>query len=149
MKNVVEDLNTVIEASITQWRAVSEDIWFQKRHPEKWSNAEVVGHLVDSALNNIQRFIRAQYESAPNLFYNQNDWVRLNHYQTADKEDLIQLWALLNRQICRIIQNIPTENLELPCHFKVDGQLQIVPLRYVIEDYVVHLKHHLGQIRII
>jgi hypothetical protein len=146
MKNVVEKLNTAIETSTTQWKAISEGIWFNKPHPEKWSNVEIVGHLVDSAMNNIQRFIRAQYESAPNLFYHQNDWVRLNHYQTADKEELIQLWVLLNRQICRIIQNIPTENLELPCHFKVDSELQIVTLRYVIEDYIAHLRHHVGQI---
>lgn len=149
MKKVIEELNSTIETSITRWKAISDDIWFNKPHPEKWSNAEIIGHLVDSALNNIQRFIRAQHESAPNLFYNQNEWVRLNHYQTADKEDLMQLWASLNHQICHIIKNIPTENLELPCYFKVDGHLQTVTLRYVIEDYVEHLKQHLGQIRII
>lgn len=146
MQKLVEELYTTIEVSMSHWTSIPEEMWFKKLHPERWSNAEIIGHLVDSALNNIQRFIRAQYESAPNLFYNQNDWVRLNHYQTANREDLIQLWVLLNRQICHIIQNIPTENLELPCHFKVDGQLQIVTLRYVIKDYVAHLKHHLGQI---
>ena len=91
-------------------------------------------------------FIRAQNEATPNVFYSQNDWVNLNHYQTVEKEELIQLWALLNRQICRIIKHISAENLESPCYFKVEGVVQIVPLSYVIEDYMMHLKHHLGHI---
>jgi DinB superfamily len=146
MKELIEELNALIEHTTKVWTAIPKSSWFHKPKPEKWSKSEVAGHLVDSAMNNIQRFIRAQYEDAPNLFYNQNEWVRLNHYETVEKEDLILLWSLLNRQISRIIKNIPTENLELPCHFKVDGQLQIVTLQYVIEDYVAHLKHHLGQI---
>lgn len=146
MKELIEELNALIEKTTKVWGAIPKSSWFHKPNPEKWSKSEVAGHLVDSAMNNIQRFIRAQYEDAPNLFYNQNEWVRLNHYETVEKEDLILLWSLLNRQISRIFKNIPAENLELPCHFKVDGQLQIVTLQYVIEDYVAHLKHHLGQI---
>lgn len=146
MKELIEDLNILIEKSTKNWTSIPKSSWFYKSSPEKWSKSEIAGHLVDSAMNNIQRFVRAQYESAPNIFYNQNEWVRLQHYQTVEKEELIHLWALLNRQVSRIFKNIPSENLELPCHFKVDGQLQIVPLRYVIEDYVAHLKHHLGQI---
>ena len=146
MKELIDELNSLIEKSTKTWTSIPKSSWFHKPSSEKWSKGEIAGHLVDSAANNIQRFIRAQYEEAPNLFYNQNEWVRLNHYETVEKEDLIQLWALLNRQISRIFKNIPPENLDLPCHFKVDGQLQIVPLRYVIEDYVEHLKHHLGQI---
>lgn len=146
MKELIEELNALIEKTTKVWGAIPKSSWFYKPNPDKWSKSEVAGHLVDSAMNNIQRFIRAQYEDAPNLFYNQNEWVRLNHYETVEKEDLILLWSLLNRQISRIFKNIPTENLELPCHFKVDGQLQIVTLQYVIEDYVAHLKHHLGQI---
>lgn len=146
MKELIEELNTLIEKSTKEWTAFPKTSWFHKPSPEKWSKAEIAGHLVDSAMNNIQRFIRAQYEEAPNIFYNQNEWVRLNYYQTVEKEELIQLWSLLNRQISRIFKNIPAENLQSPCHFKVNGQLQIVSLQYVIEDYMAHLKHHLRQI---
>ena len=146
MKNLTDELTAIIEKSTQELTAISKSGWFNKPKPEKWSKAEIVGHLIDSAMNNIQRFIRAQHEVAPNVFYAQNDWVNLNHYQTVEKEELIQLWALLNRQIYRIIKNMPTENFESPCHFKVEGVVQTVPLRYVIEDYVAHLKHHLGQI---
>ena len=146
MKNIIDELTAIIEKSTQEWTATSKSGWFNKPKPEKWSKAEIVGHLIDSAMNNIQRFIRAQHEAAPNIFYAQNDWVNLNHYQTVEKEELIQLWALLNRQICRIIKHISTENLESPCHLKVDGIVQTVPLRFVIEDYVAHLKYHLGQI---
>ena len=146
MKNHIDELSAIIDKSTQEWTAASKSGWYNKPKPEKWSKAEIVGHLIDSAMNNIQRFIRAQHEAAPNLFYAQNDWVNLNHYQTVEKEELIQLWALLNRQICRIVKHISVENLESPCYFKVEGVVQTVPLRYVIEDYVAHLKHHLGQI---
>lgn len=146
MKNLIDELSALIDGAVNEWNLASKSGWFDKPNKDKWSKAEIVGHLVDSAMNNIQRFVRAQHESAPHLFYDQNAWVKLNHYQTVEKEEIIQLWALLNRQICRIVRNIPAENFELPCHFKVEGVIQIVPLRYVIEDYVAHLKHHLGQI---
>jgi DinB superfamily len=146
MKEWIQDLNQTINTSVKEWTAVPKATWVKKPHPEKWSKAEVVGHLIDSAQNNIQRFIRAQYEGAPNHFYNQNEWVRFQHHATVPKRDLIRLWALLNKQVCHIIANMPAENLELPCYFKVNGVLQTVSLRYVIEDYLEHLKHHLKQI---
>ena len=145
MKDLIEELNGLIEKSVKEWTAIPKNSWFNKPKPTKWSNAELVGHLIDSAQNNIQRFIRSQYEDAPKVFYAQEDWVRLQHYETVEKEELIQLWALLNRQIVRIVSHISTENLELPCYFKVEGVVQTVPISYVFEDYVAHLKHHLGQ----
>jgi hypothetical protein len=145
MQAIVEELNQEIENAVAEWSAIPKSVWFEKPKPEKWSKAEIAGHLVDSALNNIQRFIRAQHEAAPNIFYDQNEWVRLQNYQQVEKQDVVQLWALLNRQICRVISNIPAEKLHSPCYFKINGEIQTVALSYVIEDYVAHLKHHLGQ----
>jgi coenzyme F420-reducing hydrogenase alpha subunit len=146
MKTEIEELNTLIEQAVKEWSGVPKNHWFDKPNPAKWSNAEVVGHLIDSAQNNIQRFIRSQYEDAPKVFYSQDDWVRLQHYNTVEKEELIQLWASLNRQIVRIIKGFSKENLEKPCYFKVEGVVQIVPISFVFEDYLAHLKHHKEQI---
>lgn len=146
MQTEIEELSALIEKSVKEWTAIPKNSWFNKPQPTKWSKAELVGHLIDSAQNNMQRFVRSQYEDAPKVFYAQDEWVRLQHYNTVEKEELIQLWALLNRQIVRIISPISKENLEKPCYFKVEGVVQTVPISFVIEDYVAHLKHHLGQI---
>jgi hypothetical protein len=146
MEQEMEELRLIIEDTPKQWSELTKNSWFNKPEPEKWSKSEVVGHLIDSAQNNIQRFVRAQYENAPKVFYAQNDWVALQHYQKVEKDELIQLWTLLNRQIIRIVRNISKEKLQLPCYFKVDGVEQTVTLDYVIRDYLAHLKHHLAQI---
>src|SRR5438105_4052486 len=71
-----------------------------KPSPAKWSRKEQLGHLLDSAQNNIRRFIEAQYQQqAPTIVYNQDEWVRLNNYQSWSVDELISLWILLNRQI--------------------------------------------------
>ena len=126
--------------------AIDTETWYFKPSPLKWSKAEVFGHLIDSALNNIQRFVRAQYESqAPQIFYAQNDWVRLQDYQHMPQNEAIALWALLNRQIARLVAQMPVENKTLPCYFYVENVLQTVPLQYVIDDYWAHLQHHLSR----
>jgi DinB superfamily len=147
MRVLADELNREIEKTVAEWSSFPKSNWFEKPNAEKWSKAEIAGHLVDSALNNIQRFIRAQHEAAPHIFYDQNEWVRLQNYQQVEKQDVIQLWALLNRQISRLFAQMPAENLEFSCYFKVNGVIQTVPLRDVMVDYVAHLRHHLGQIK--
>lgn len=146
MKDFSEKLLACIANTEGVCTAIKTDVWYHKASPSKWSNAELLGHLIDSALNNMQRFVRAQYEpDAPQIFYAQDEWVRLQDYQRMPQGEAIALWALLNRQIARIVANIPPENLTLPCYFYVENVLQTVPLQYVIDDYWAHLQHHLSR----
>ncbi len=109
--------------------------------PVKWSKKEIMGHLIDSAQNNIRRFIVTPYEDIPTIVYKQDDWVRINNYQSASLEELIQLWYLLNRQIVSILKNISDDSLQRTC--QTDS---IHNIEWLAKDYIKHMKHHLHQV---
>jgi hypothetical protein len=55
-----------------------------KPAPDRWSKKEILGHLIDSAANNHQRFVRAQ--GTPRLEfpgYEQEFWVATQAYASA------------------------------------------------------------------
>ena len=74
--------------------------------PGKWSKKEELGHLIDSAHNNLRRFIVAQLEDVPHIVYAQDDWVRLNDYNSQPVIQLSRLWLLLNQQIVQVLSRI-------------------------------------------
>lgn len=117
----------------------------QVQSPGKWSKLEIVGHLVDSALNNLKRFTEAQFSPLPYPIqpYSQNDLVRVNLYGQMPVSELMALWQALNRQILWVSQAIPADKLTNPVVF-TNGQVQT--LAWLITDYVAHLEHHLHQL---
>ncbi len=141
-KEILRELFTLIDKQHTILMEVDETEFSKKPFPGRWSKKEIVGHLIDSAYNNIQRFVRAQYELDSSIRYDQDTWVRLNAYQETPLSDLIALWLSLNQHIIRIIEIMPTEN------FKKTSQVgdQVYSLSWLMEDYVRHMKHHLAQI---
>ena len=120
--------------------------WDTRPMPGKWSNKEVIGHLIDSAQINLQRFIRCTYEGGFKLTYEQDAWVAVQRYQDTDINDLFDLWTLLNRQIIMVLENYPADRLNTHCDIsKQEPNLQTV--EWLANDYVEHLKHHLKQIK--
>ena len=122
-------------------KSISEMKFSVKPAPNKWSKKEILGHLIDSAANNHQRFIRVQFEHRPLIAYDQNSWVTYNHYNELTAKQLIRFWFVYNKHLIEIIKRIPEENLERECKMK-DGK--VVTLDFLINDYVVHLEHHLN-----
>ena len=114
-----------------------------KPSPGKWSKKEILGHLIDSAANNHQRFVRGQFEHEPTIFYEQNNWVSLQHYNEERIDSMLHLWQAYNRHLAYVISCVPEQNLNLKCRGR-DGSLYT--LSYLIEDYLVHMEHHLKQI---
>ena len=120
----------------------------------KWSAREIIGHLVDSASNNHQRFVRGQLQDDL-VFpgYAQEDWVRIGRYADAPWEELVTLWRTFNLQIARVMEGTP-EDVRIRPRARHNLQALGVPmapaepgrLEHLMSDYVVHLKHHLGQI---
>jgi uncharacterized damage-inducible protein DinB len=120
----------------------------------KWSRKQIIGHLIDSALNNLQRFTEIGYHPQPYIYreYRQNELVTINDYQNAETIELLRLWILLNRQIIRVIQNQTEQRLDLKVQL-TDGDPsvsepaeQITDLRFLITDYPEHMEHHIKQI---
>jgi len=119
--------------------------WEHRPGPEKWSRKEIIGHLVDSAQINLQRFVRCTYEEKFKLTYEQVEWVQVQHYQQADLNELLSLWQLLNKQIIRVLENYPAGRLQTQCdNSKTETSLHSV--EWLAQDYVEHLEHHLKQI---
>lgn len=116
-----------------------------KSSPVKWSKSEIMGHLIDSAINNLRRFTESQFSEGPYLVvaYNQDELVRVNKYQKRKFEDLLKLWCQLNKQIVFFLKDISEEQLKVKVNLY---DLSICDLEFLIEDYITHMKHHLKQI---
>lgn len=122
---------------------LSEDEW-QQKPGRKWSKKELLGHLVDSALNNLKRFTEAQFGPEPYTFasYRQNELVMANAYQHLPADHLLTLWQSLNRQIAYVVGEIPEAARQRKVMVKgSDGPPR--SLSWLIEDYVGHMEHHL------
>jgi hypothetical protein len=146
MKNTVQELDQIISQFKVKISAFSEADFAAKPLPNKWSKKEVLGHLIDSAHNNLRRFICGQYETSPSkIAYDQDFWVAANNYQHLSKEDVIQLWVLMNTQIATVLLQMNESN-----YAKVSNvgttETKLYSLQFLAEDYVRHLKHHLNQI---
>ena len=135
--------------------AAADDAWTARRPaPGKWSPREVLGHLVDSASNNHQRFVRARWqEDLVFAGYAQDDWVDAQGYADAPWRELVTLWAVYNRHIARVMAATP-EPVRLRAHVRHNLDeigWRTVPatvpatLDDLMEDYVDHLEHHLRQ----
>ena len=143
MKNISEKLEKIIQDFSTRLRAITEKAYAHKPHPKKWSKKEILGHLIDSAQNNIRRFIVSQYEEPPYIVYDQDKWVSISKYQQYSVKDLIELWILLNKHICIILSNTPTDMAIREC---ITNNSESHTIEWLAEDYIRHLLHHLHQV---
>jgi hypothetical protein len=143
MNDIILELNNTIDRFLkTDIQSIS---WYGKLSEDKWSKKEIIGHLIDSAQINLQRFVRCTYEENFKLIYEQVNWVEAQRYQEADINELLILWRSLNMQIIRVLQNYPPNRL----HTKCDNSKTAVSLHtveWLAQDYVDHLKHHLKQV---
>ena len=142
---MVTALASVVAHALPLLSAIPEDAASKKPAPNKWSKKEILGHLIDSAANNHQRFMRLQLQTEISLpGYDQDDWVRLNHYQQRTWNEIVTLWSAYNRHLASVIESLDDSALGHVWH-SPDGD---VTLEFIASDYVRHLKHHLAQIGI-
>jgi hypothetical protein len=146
MQQLINELLDTVEHHAGQLKNLSETTLTARLAPGKWSKKEIVGHLVDSAQNNIQRFVRTQYEEKDvHILYRQDDWVRLQNYQAYSTTDLLQLWVLLNRHLGHIWAQMDTRTWALTCKMG-NSAPEFWTLEMLAIDYLRHLKHHLAAV---
>ncbi len=121
---------------------IEDNTFNEKIRSDKWSKKEIIGHLIDSATNNHQRFVRGQFEDKPQIIYDQNNWNHYNFYQQIDKKQIIDFWTVYNKQLLELISRISNENLQRECFIGAKS----LTLEFLISDYVEHLEHHLKQV---
>jgi hypothetical protein len=122
---------------------IPEGEFSYKQMPSKWSKKEILGHLIDSATNNHHRIIRVQFEDSPPIFYDQDLWNNASRYNQVNTMRLITFWKNYNLHLIEIIKLLPKEFLMRECNI---GENVNVTLKFIIEDYIIHLEHHLRQI---
>jgi hypothetical protein len=155
MLDYTDDLRTTVVDTAASLAAMSDEAAARRPGPGKWSPKEIIGHLIDSAANNHQRFVRAQLHDDL-LFpgYAQDAWVAVQRYQDAPWLELLTLWRAYNLHLARLIE-VMSEEVRLRerrRHNLHELAWQPVPpdtpatLDYFMRDYVGHLHHHLRQI---
>ncbi len=143
MKSVADELLSVLNIA-GRLRQIDEAAASAKPQSNKWSKKEILGHLIDSAANNHQRFIRLQAAARLDLpGYDQDLWVAAGRYQDRAWNDVIDLWEMYNRHLAAVIRNVDPKALRNVWRAP-DGK--DVDLEFIIRDYVVHMRHHLDQI---
>jgi hypothetical protein len=144
MRELADELRAEVERAAKRIRRLSEAEASGSRGPAKWVRKEVLGHLIDSAANNHQRFVRAQLSNPLVLAgYDQEAWVSLQRYRERPWAELVELWVALNGHVAAIIEVVPPEKLQTPC---IIGDREPSPLEWWMQDYLRHLKHHLEQL---
>lgn len=130
-------LQAMIHADLRSWKT--------RNIPEKWSKNELLGHLIDSANNNIQRFVRATYTTDLKINYHQDEWVNAQYYNETETKNLIHLWHLLNLQIIRILNHYPSDRMDVMCDTGKEKP-SLYSIDFLATDYIDHLEYHLKQL---
>jgi hypothetical protein len=146
MQTTIQELKKITNDYSSKINGIPEQEFSARPLPNKWSKKEVLGHLIDSAHNNLRRFVCGQYETTPpKIVYDQDFWVKANNYQQTDGKEIVAMWKLINTRIGSVLEKMPTSAYPKEC----DTGKNIVSLHsleWLAEDYLKHLKHHLNQI---
>jgi hypothetical protein len=143
--NKVHDAAVRLEKLVLEASSALEgagDEFSRRPAPGKWSNKEIIGHLIDSANNNHQRFVRGQFQQSPEIAYEQNEWVSCNRYQEMDAKLVIGLWKQYNLFLAEVMKRVPEGDYSKTCLTRGEKQT----LGWLMADYVDHLSHHLQQV---
>lgn len=141
MTLAANDLRALIQ--VVQ-RFASDIAWQEPYSTGKWRRVQMLGHLVDSAANNHQRFVRALLQ--PKLefpAYDTEGCVAVQFYESFPATALLDLWTNYNTLLAHVIERIPEESRSVLCQIGADAP---VTLEFLVVDYIPHLAHHLKQI---
>lgn len=156
MADYVTELGDTVEQASLELSRVSDAAAAARAAPGMWSAKEIIGHLIDSAANNHQRFVRARWQDDL-VFegYAQDAWVTVQQYQEAEWQALLALWREYNRHLARVMAAVPHDvryrvhrrhNFHEIAWQPVSAD-EPAALDYLMADYVAHLHHHLRQVR--
>jgi len=144
MNSLAQRLRTAITDEERGLRDIPEASAAAMPKPAAWSKKQELGHLIDSATNNRVRFINAALHGAyAGPSYNGNGWVAMGGYQETPWSNLIELWKASNLALAAVVERVPDERLSAECRI---GDAQPVTLEFVIDDYILHMQHHLDHI---
>jgi hypothetical protein len=138
-----EQLSETLRSAVPWLVTLSDSQAALPEREGKWSAKEIIGHLTDSAVNNLGRIIRMQIGPERMPGYAQEAWVDLQHYRERDWAQVLALWFALNEHLIWIIRHIDRRNLANQAPVAGD----VISLGFLIEDYIAHMRHHLESLK--
>lgn len=151
--NEFKEINQELLSLIEEWELkllqLPKDLITQKRNSQNRTIKQIVGHMADSASNNIHRIIHLQYQTSPLIFPdyanlgNNDRWIAIQNYQNEIWEDLVQLWKYSNLHIIHVINNVNMDKLD---NEWISALNKAVSLKAMIIDYLPHFQLHLSEI---
>jgi hypothetical protein len=143
MRHIAEQLRGAVNDAVRRLLEITEDEAAEPRSHGAWSRKQILGHLIDSAANNHQRFVRLQFETGLALpSYQQNQWVDSQQYQQRAWRDLVVLWIAYNQHLAHVLEHADPGALKNVWKY-AQGDLT---LEEIAVDYPRHMQHHLDQI---
>lgn len=135
---------SVIESAWPRLAALDEPVAAQPLKTGGWSRKQILGHLIDSASNNHQRFVRCLLDGGLTAWpsYEQNGWVETGRYQDLPWTGLVEFWSGYNRLLHHILSHLPEEKFALRCQVGDENR----SLGELASAYLDHLEHHLNRI---
>lgn len=145
MKKVADELRQIVKQVTPMLLGIENDAGLARRPtPKKWSRQEILGHLIDSACNNQQKFVRMMLQSHLEFpGYRQDDWVDAQQWAQANWQEMVGLWSAYNQHVAFLIEHVDESLLQNSISIDGTGPFK---LEFIMPDYVEHLKHHLKQI---
>ena len=151
----IDHLMLAVDQAVPRLLEIQDTAAGGRPAPGKWSPKEIIGHLIDSAVNNQARFVRAQMQDDL-VFdgYDQDAWVRVQRYQDRSWPDLVRTWRTYNEQVAAIMRAAPAHELDRVRARNNLHEIGFEPLppgepptlAFLMRDYVAHLQHHLRQV---
>ncbi len=141
--NVRERLLGIVERETVRLRGMDGPRLSNRLELGTWCPKEILGHLVDSAANNHQRFVRAALAGEELSFpgFVQDGWVSVQRWAEEDWDVIVDLWAALNRHLAHVLDGLPEAARSARCRI---GDRPAVTLAALAEDYLRHLEQHLA-----
>ena len=141
MNGLADTLNAIVAHVQAQMEGLRDDETAAPRKAGGWSRKQILGHLIDSASNNHQRFVRLTLQETVDLpGYEQASWVEAQAYNSRPWSELLWLWVAYNEHLAHLMEIVPESALSHTCRI---GGADPVTLEFLMRDYVRHLEHHI------
>lgn len=152
-QDLFEENNLKLLELLKEWEpkllSLPEEIILLRKNKQQRTIKQILGHMIDSASNNIHRIVHLQYQESPLIFpdyahFGNNDrWIAIQDYRSENWDDLVQLWKFINRHIVHVIRNVNCEKLN---NEWLDALGEKVSLKSMIINYLSHFNLHLNEI---
>ncbi len=143
-EQLADDFSARLASAESDLKAITELEAIEPHRPNAWTRKQVLGHLIDSTINNHVRFVMAALDGEyTGQAYHAQGWVSMHDYANMLWSDLLALWKAHNSLLARVVRQIPEDKLTSECRV---GNEKPATLRYIIEDYLHHMEGHIIEI---